>query len=240
MKEKIIVTAILLCLLVFGYYNLQDENYIENAFSNCGISVLNSKVTIYAKYEDGYCNIEKQKELVNKVAAKMMINDLYSVKSGQNGDRYEYTLTKESDLGQTKISFISLNKESDENQLDVAQYLSVEIILNKNIENSVEYYEILKDIFNECNLQGEPGITFYGNYIGRLTKAEKEGIVDSFCEKLDAKKKQFYAQSDLYIAYAYTDAFDNYIMNGNDKINVSIQMDYNELEDATEFILTLP
>ncbi len=243
---KKIITALALVLWIVAIIQGIDmlggnkEAEVIQAFSSMSMMQENSKIQSYGKFSGDYLTVEEQKLLLKTMAEALGIVDNYTLE--ENSDQYgrKVTLFLDGAKADTKLEFITEEKdETEAHSMEVNQYLKTELQIEDSIESAFYYDDTVKMIMNRYSETPQTVININGQYQGELGTEQKDIIAMELLEKLKAEVVVEHRE-DTYVVYAYTPLIEEYKKVGEDKINLTIAIIYNEEQDKTEVLLATP
>lgn len=243
---KKIITALALVLWIVAIIQGIDmlggnkEAEVIQAFSSMSMMQENSKIQSYGKFSGDYLTVEEQKLLLKTMAEALGIVDNYTLE--ENSDQYgrKVTLFLDGAKADTKLEFITEEKdEAEAHSMEVNQYLKTELQIEDSIESAFYYDDTVKMIMNRYSETPQTVININGQYQGELGTEQKDIIAMELLEKLKAEVVVEHRE-DTYVVYAYTPLIEEYKKVGEDKINLTIAIIYNEEQDKTEVLLATP
>lgn len=243
---KKIITALALVLWIVAIIQGIDmlggdkEAEVIQAFNSMSMMQENSKIQSYGKYSGDYLTVEEQKLLLKTMAEALGIVDNYTLEESSDQYGRKVTLFLDGVKANTKIEFITEEKdEAESNSMEVNQYLKTELEIENSIESAFYYDDTVKMIMNRYSDTPQTVININGQYQGKLGTEQKDIIAMELMEKLKAEVVVEHRE-DTYVVYAYTPLIEEYKKVGNDKINLTIAILYNEEDDMTEVLLATP
>ena len=75
---------------------------------------------------------------------------------------------------------------------------------------------------------------------GQLLPSERQQLIDEFLANMDAKMVEQVEFDNTFLMYGYSKNIDEYVFQNEDKINVNIAFDYDEVEDVTYIHMGVP
>ncbi len=242
-KIMVFLIAVIWIFLGISYLNernVVDDGKIVEAFSQTAFDNEESIISIDGEYAGEYLATEGAKALLTSIATDLGIDNNYEITQNREEQSGEIVLTKEAKRAKTTLKFITMESETQDNIVDVKQYVSAEIELLDTADCALEYKNMLEEILEKNKVTGEITVSLKGKYPGELTLEEKNVIADELLDKLDTKIKTQQRSDDIYVIYGYSKYISEYKKVGNQKINVSLAMNYNEEEKSTYIYLSTP
>lgn len=217
-----------------------DDGMIVEAFSQTAFANEESIISIDGEYAGEYLATAGAKALLASIATEIGIDNNYEITQNREEQRGEIVLTKEAKRAKTTLKFITMESDTQDNTLDVKQYVTAQIELYDTAECALAYRNILEEILKKNQVTGEITVSLKGKYPGDLNLEEKNVIANDLLEKLDTNIKTQQRSDDMYVIYGYSKYISEYKKVGNQKINVSLAMNYNEEEESTYIYLSTP
>lgn len=243
MKKIAAVFAVVLwaVAIIQGIEMLGGENEKEviQAFYSMSMAEENSIINSYGKYKGDYLTVEEQKILLKNMAEALGIVDNYTLEESKDQYGRKVTLRMDGKEADTKLEFITNEKEADKNAVEIEQYLKTELQIQNSIESAFYYDDTIKMLMERYSDTSQTSININGQYAGKLGTEQKDAITTELLKKLDAEIAAEHRE-DSYVVYAYTPFIEEYKTVGKDKINLTIAIIYNEELDMTEVLLATP
>ena len=89
-------------------------------------------------------------------------------------------------------------------------------------------------------LQKQVSVQVIGKFPHDMTIAARNRLTDRIMKKLGCKIVCENREKSLYTIYAYTRGMEEYIISGDDRINVQLAMYYDEIKDETVLCVASP
>lgn len=217
-----------------------DDNKIVEAFSQPAFSNEESTISLDGEYSGEYLGTEQAKALLEQIAFDLGIDENFELTQNREDQRGEITLTKEAKRAKTTLKFITMENGVEDNTLSVNQYVLAEIKLLDTADCALAYRNLLEEVLNNNQVTGEVTINLIGKYPEKLNVEERDVIANDLLEKLEADIITEQRSDDLYVIYGYSKYISEYKKVGNQKINVSLAMNYNEEDESTNVYLSTP
>lgn len=217
-----------------------DDNKIVEAFSQPAFSNEESTISLDGEYTGDYLGTEGAKVLLAQIATELGIDENFEITQNREEQRGEITLIKEAKRAKTTLKFITMEDGVQNNALNVKQYVSAEIKLLDTADCALAYRNMLEKILKNNQVSGEVTLSLIGKYPERLNVEERDIIANDLLEKLETNITTEQRSDDLYVIYGYSKFISEYKTVGNQKINVSLAMNFNEEEESTYIYLSTP
>lgn len=217
-----------------------DDNMIVEAFNQPEFSNEESTISLNGEYTGKYLSAEGAKELLSQIATGLGIDDNVQITQEREENRGEITLSKQAKRAQTTLKFFTIEDNATDHTLNVKQYISAELKLLDTVDCALEYQKKLEEIFKDNQVSGEVTLSLKGKYPQKLNLEEKNKVANDLLEKLNTNIITEERNDNIYVIYGYSKFISNYKKVGNQKINVSLAMNYNEEEKTTNIYLSTP
>ena len=219
----------------------REKQMVEQVMSQ-GVENLHEGITkAYAYYGDESLTDNTKEEIVKSLAKKLRILSGYDITHAEIKDGRTTTLSKKGQYGDTTIKVISLDVLDNYNQPSVENYIMVELKLKgtaaKTTNNSSD---TLEEIYRDLGMNPTMNIYLCSQEKGQLIPSERQQLVESFLDKMDAKVVEQVEYDDTFLVYGYSKNIDEYVFQNKDKVNVNIAFDYDETEDVTYIHMGVP
>jgi len=239
-KRGYIVILIVLWSLAFAHFinnKKASETDIVTAFSNDMFLSTNSHIEAVALCGNNYVSEEAKVDIIKSVAGKLGIKD-YTLGCASSEKTQDNRLVATSKYANTEIKFVTVKNEND--ALVKRQYLMIDISISNSLESAVLYRDKVEDILETMNYSAEVTLTHKGNISGNLSLDEKNSITDDIIKSLNAQIVTERRDEKIYTVYAYTEAIDDYVVNGTSKTNVNVAISYDETLNETNIYMATP
>lgn len=243
-KNKIIIIASILSVIILVQLLLisgkSGEEEIVDVFSREEFINKASSVEVLVDYGNRYISEEDKKIFITNIAKEIGLNDVYDYNIERNITGETSSITKEAKNASTKIKFMSLKKEIEENILELEQYIIVNINFKNDIRSVISYKETLEKALGKSNLKTKTTINLRGEYKGALSVSEKEELVKEFLKNIKGNIIEEKKNDKIYNVYAYTKTIDNHIIVEGESVNFNLVISYDEDNDLTKVLLATP
>ena len=95
-------------------------------------------------------------------------------------------------------------------------------------------------MFEENDLSADVYMTVRGDIEGELSNTDKNILADKILKNMGGDIVTENRNSDRFSIYAYSDQLDDYVVYGNNKMNINIVVDYNDSTGQTEVYMSTP
>lgn len=160
----------------------------------------------------------------------------------EDGDEQRQAIICGIDNLGNKITAIVTTYSSDEGEFKETD-LFVELINRDTVLTQDKLNELEKNVdcvFKEFDVIPEKTKYIIGNVSGDIEDAERYLKVSKIISSIDGKKIEEYCDDDVISVSAYSHNIPKHIFTGDKKMNISIEIRYNEYEDKTYFWIGTP
>lgn len=140
-----------------------------------------------------------------------------------------YFGTDKNDNPMTIILSSYLNEESNKGQT----YLYINLIKKEQFNKINDIIVKVKYLFEKYEKNVEITTCLVGYINGKLSETDIDKLSRKTLHKLDCKIVDVYKDSQLVSYTAYTNRIEEYIIAGEDRINLNVALRYNEYDDQT-------
>ncbi len=219
----------------------REKQMVEQVMSQGVENLLEGTTKAYGYYGDQQLTAEAKEEMVKSLAKKLKVVSGYDITHGDIKDGNTTTLTKVGKYGDTTVKVISFNVKDDYNQPSMENYIMVEIKLKGAAAKTTNNYsDILEEIYEGLGMNPTMNIYLCSQEKGQLLPSERQQLIDEFMENMDAKAVEQVEFDNTFLVYGYSKNIDEYVFQNEDKINVNIAFDYDEIEDVTYIHMGVP
>ncbi len=241
------------------------EEAVARVFENEGINSCKCDIEAFYFYGTMYLEEEDKRTIWDELADKMGINNIYEYSENRTDNGSEAVLTKEGAFSLVTIKLITYEIPEKENVISLRQYISVNMSIRDSIKSGLYYKNKLGEILNDMTKELEQNDTVetYGNdrilslsikgdTYGRISTEGQKSIAKEILDGLEAEVVFEYLPGEKsnvggesvsdsgYCIYAYTKSLGEYMVIGNNKINVNIVYSYDEENNLTTLHVASP
>lgn len=243
MKASLYIVAVLwLAVITQLVVNrlFHEDLRITEAFIKANTDDMESGIEVIAEYKNEILSEQDKKDILNRLATAIGLQLDQEISIIKDGNRSEYSYTKEAKNANSELKFISL--EQNENEATIMKHY---IVMRINIYHKVKSIDKLKNTIEKTLTQigvAQKQITLYysGIFEGELSKKEKSQIASELIGELQGKSALEYAEDGIYTVYAYTGLINEYVVSAGTKVNIQIAFNYNENTKKTKVYLATP
>ena len=195
----------------------------------------------------------------------MGINNIYEYTENRTDNGSEAVLRKEGAFSLVTFKLITYEIPEKENVISLRQYISVDMSIRDSIKSGLYYKNRLGEILNDMtkDLEQNDVMETYGNdrilslsikgdTYGKISTEGQKTIAKEILDGLDAEVVFEYLPGEKsnaggetvsdsgYCIYAYTKSLGEYMVIGNNKINVNIVYSYDEENNLTTLHVASP
>ncbi|QHQ60076.1 hypothetical protein Ana3638_04175 [Anaerocolumna sedimenticola] len=220
---------------------LRPQSNILEAFVSTNSEVSSFELEMAADYGTGYLSETDKKELILYVANQIGLNVEKEVTVNKNGDDSEVYTEKIGKNAETLIKIVSIKRENSSGSDEMNHYLMVNLKLYKNMDNLLEYRDLLKEVFKDLDVKDvQTTMQLSSDYKGKLSLDNMNKIADNMIQNLEGKIAYENRKENLFTIYAYSGLLDEYVTSLGTKINIHVAMNYDEATDTTHVYLGTP
>lgn len=217
---------------------LYRERNLQEAVALVRPGSTSGKMLFAAKLQDAYLTEADQQRLLALVAERigLTLSSYPEVicEEGRRGLVYR----KEAKYADSEIKVICL----EEKNAQAAYYLMVTLCLfDDDGAAAMQYQQLMSELAEELGMsQKQASVQVIGRFPHDMTMAARNRLTDRVMKKLGCRIVCENRDTSLYTVYAYTKGMDEYIVSGNDRINVQLAMYYDERNDETVLCVASP
>ncbi|MDO4453714.1 MAG: YwmB family TATA-box binding protein [Eubacteriales bacterium] len=236
MRKRWIVIFIMLWVLagiqVFKNNLAEREQQMTEVFAQIGTEEKNSETEYFGKMKGSFMDEEERKQFLVKTAGQLGITEMGNVIEEQREGHILTQITAENTRSRTELKILTMSSKE--------QYLCVRISFENDLYSAMYYRTRLSDLLEEKVEHPQNTMTAYGFYRGNLTVEEKDKITEEILDCFGAHTVSRQETEQLYTTYGYTGGIKDYIMLGDQAVNLNIAMTYNEIKDKTKVYVAIP
>lgn len=218
--------------ILYRERNLQEAVALVKPGSTSG------RMLFAAKLQDAYLTEADQQRLLKLVAERIGLTVSSQPELVCEEERSSLVYRKEAKYADSEIKVICLK----ENNEQTAYYLTVTLSLFEDDGSAaMQYQQRMSELAEELEMaQKQASVQVVGRFPHDMTLAARNRLTDRIMKKLGCKLVCESREESLYTVYAYTKGMDEYIVSGNDRINVQLAMYYDEIKDETVLCVASP
>ena len=244
-KSKIYVLVLIwaaaLIQLFISHSINREEKMVEQAMSDGVNNLTESSVKAYAHYSDDELSDEARVLIVRNIAGELGVTSGYELNQRVDGDNHTLELKKYGKHADTKIKVISLVEENKYKELVNENYIMIEIDLKGNACSMADtYVEELEELYKDLGMDANTNVYTCSQHPGEMSEQEKKQEISQFLESMDASQVELVSFDGVSSCYGYSSNIDQYVFQGDEKVNVNIAFTYDEEQDVTYIHRAIP
>lgn len=217
----------------------RDEERMAEAFARTDASEVQSSVRVIGNYNDRFMTEQDRKDIISYILRNLGIDSEieYTRKEGKQTISYCSKLSNQD----VTIEAESIHLTDDENKTAGKEYVYVNFILKKNANQILDYKNELENIYKKMDYDSfTTSIQMQGEYEGKLTKSEKEKIVNDAIDYMQGSIVTEHISDDVSTVYAYTPCIADKVQIEKKDINMNLVFNYDEENKTTSFYMASP
>lgn len=214
------------------------ERNLKEAFAVVSPGCTTGTVALAAKLPDAYLTEADQKQLIRFVAERIGLTVDTEPEPVEKNAQSGFCYRKEAKYADTSIKLLNVGDIQRGNMY----YLLVRLSLTEDKGDGVAYFrKKIGELATELELlEVQCSIQLSGSFPQDMTLAARNHLTDRILSKLGCEVVCENREAELYTVYAYTKGLDEYIVSGNDRINVQLAMYYDEINKETVLCVASP
>lgn len=214
------------------------ERNLKEAFAIVSPGNTTGTVALTARLPESYLTEKDQNQLIRFVADRIGLTVDTEPEPITEGKKSGFIYRKKAKYADTAIKILHVREASGANRY----YLLVSINLAEDKGDGVAYFrEKIGELAAELELlEVQCSIQLSGSFPQDMTLAARNHLTDRILSKLGCEVVCENREAELYTVYAYTKGLDEYIVSGNDRINVQLAMYYDEINKETVLCVASP
>ncbi|MGN0435327.1 MAG: YwmB family TATA-box binding protein [Wujia sp.] len=244
-RTKIYVVVLIWAAVVLQLFinsGFSREKILVEQVMNQEISNLTEgRVKIYGYYSDENIAPETKEIMVVKMAKLLGIKQDYEVSHKTDGDNETTILSKKGQNGDTDIKVITLATVDNMGNKTYENYMLVEVKLKE--EGAYKAYDLktqLVTIYEELGMDPTTNLYLGSQIKGKVTQDEMEQQIENFLKDMGAEQVERITFDEVVCVYGYSKNIDDYVYQGENRVNVNIAFSYDEQEDITYVHMAVP
>lgn len=206
-----------------------EEGLATEAFNGSVFTVKGSEVSGYGSYGQTELGAEEQKAFLNSLANQIGLVDLYTISTREENQKKITELYKDGANASTRLEFVTLAEEGVGN----IQYVCVNLKFYQDMDSALGYREKVEEVFRKNNINAAVNIKFSGSCPGNLSQKEKDDISGWLFRLAGGTTVSSHEEGGLYFAQGYTPDMEGYKISETEKVNLCLEMGYDELQGET-------
>ena len=225
---------------VFVYGNQSDtRETLVSAFQTVRLDEMTASAEAFGYYGDVYLSEKAKETFVKDIGYKLGLN-FCEPYTNRDGSVSTTGILKVGKYATTRIELVTREEKITDNILESHQYLIIKINFGENLDACVQYQSILKELYQEMDIESDVTVNLTGELDGKADLAFRNMIADQIISQMKGRIVAENRTDSLYTIYAYTDKVDDYIKVSGKKINLNISASYDEQRDKTCFYVATP
>jgi len=214
------------------------ERNLKEAFAIVSPGCTTGTVALTARLPESYLTEKDQNQLIRFVADRIGLTVDTEPEPITEGKKSGFIYRKKAKYADTAIKILHVCEASGANRY----YLLVSINLAEDKGDGVAYFRRkIGELATELELlEVQCSIQLSGSFPQDMTLAARNHLTDRILSKLGCEVVCENREAELYTVYAYTKGLDEYIVSGNDRINVQLAMYYDEINKETVLCVASP
>lgn len=218
--------------VIYRERNLQEAIAMVQPGSTSG------RMLFAAKLKGSYLTQADQQRLLALVAERIgLIVSAQPEVICENGQSC-LVYRKEAKYADSEIKIICLNEKNEQ----TSYYLTVTLSLfDDDGAAAMQYQQLMSELAEELEMEQKlASVQVIGKFPHGMTLAARNRLTDRIMKKLGCRIVCENRDESLYTVYGYTKGMDEYIVSGDDRINVQLAMYYDEIKDETVLCVASP
>lgn len=218
--------------VIYRERNLQEAVVMVSPGSTSG------KMVFAAKLCDAYLTEADQQRLLLLVAERIGLTVSSQPEVVREEGRSGLVYRKEAKYADSEIALLCLQEKSGQ----YAYYLTATLhLFDDDGVAAMHYQQVMSDLAEELGMsQKQASVQVIGTFPHDMTIAARNRLTDRIMKKLGCRIVCENRDASLYTVYAYTKGMKEYIVSGDDRINVQLAMYYDEKKDETVLCVASP
>ncbi len=214
------------------------ERNLKEAFAVVSPGHTTGTVALAARLPEAYLTEEDQKQLIYFSADRLGLTVDTEPESVTEDTQSGFYYRKKAKYADTAIKVLSVRDA----QRDSRYYLLIRLSLVEDEGDGVAYFRRrIGELATELELlEVQCSVQLSGSFPQDMTLAARNHLTDRILSKLGCEVVCENREEELYTVYAYTKGMDEYIVSGNDRINVQLAMYYDEINEETVLCVASP
>ncbi|NLL81743.1 MAG: YwmB family TATA-box binding protein [Tissierellia bacterium] len=245
MKKYILFVIIILCLLpiLTSATYLEEDDVLSIILKDIGGEFIEGDFNANGIIVESFLSEEELDDLGEELI-------VYFGLIGKEGTKYtevstnNYIKEKILEDNYRQVSYFGFDEKLNPMTIILSSYLNVEnekseTYLYINLINNKQDNEIndiiltVKSLFNKYEKNVEISTCIIGGINGKLSGEYVKNIFPKLLHNINGKIVDVYEDNELISYTAYTDKIEEYILAGEDRINLNIALRYNEYDNKT-------
>jgi len=217
---------------------LYRERNLKEAMAVARPGSTSSTVSFAARLEDAYLTEADQKEIICYAAGQLGVILHTEPEAFADEKRSGYVYRKDAKNATTCIKLIGTKEQGAAK----AYYLIITLLLREDNGDSLTYYRGRIDGIADALAveDAQTSVQLTGRFYYNMSLEARDRLTDRIIRKLGCEVVCENREESLYTVYAYTKGMNEYILSGEDRINVQLAIYYDEIKDETIVCVASP
>ncbi len=237
-----IVILAIMTAIAYITKNPEEEREVNalSAFLVSDFASTYSELEMEVKLGREYFDENEKTEFLKEIARTLEIKNLGAYKCNRKD---AVTICGYSIIGEKAkvyLEFYTEEKKSSLNVLQLNQYVKIRMYVSDSIKSILYYKDKLDEHFDSNKLKNTSKISVCGEVAGILEEEKKKNIASQFIDKLGGNVVSSHIDDDNFAIYGFTKHFDDYIVYGDKKINLTLIITEDENKNVTNVYMATP
>lgn len=214
------------------------ERNLKEAFAVASPGRTTGTVALAARIPEAYLTEADQKQLIRFVAERIGLIVDTEPEPVTEGTQSGFCYRKKAKYADTSIKLLGIEDIQSGNKY----YLIVRLSLAEDEGDGIAYFrKCIAELAAELELlEVQSSVQLNRSVSQDMSLAARNHLADRILKKLGCKVVCENREEELYTVYAYTKGLNEYIVSGDDRINVQLAMYYDEKNDETVLCVASP
>ena len=214
------------------------ERNLREAVATVSPGSTSGKMLFAAKLSDTYLTEADQQSLLALVAERIGLVVSSRPEFVREDGRSSLVYKKRAKYADSEIKVICLKDKNGQTGYYLTAMLN---LFDDDGAAAMQYQQMMSELADELEMsQKQVSVQVIGRFSHDMTMAERNRLTDRIMKKLGCRIVCENREETLYTVYAYTKGMEEYIVSGNDRINVQLAMYYDEIKDETVLCVASP
>lgn len=217
---------------------LYRERNLKEAMAVTSPGSMSSTISFAGRLKDACLTEADQKEIISYAADQLGVILHAEPEAFSDENRSGYVFRKDAKNASTCIKLVGIREQGVER----AYYLIITLWLQEDDGDSLMYYrERIDGIADALAVkEAQTSVQLTGRFFHNMSPAARDRLTDRILKKLGCEVVCENREEPLYTVYAYTKGINEYILSGEDRINVQLAIYYDEIKDETIVCVASP
>lgn len=211
---------------------------IVTAFSAAGEEQTVMRISGYGYLGVVDLTVGQKEQMLGNLAEMIGYDGKTNISYTEEQGRERTKLALMTDTGRWTIQLVSVPKTEEKDEVE--QYISMEFLSQMAIEESMEEYRQMEQLYESLGMKARLIIEVSLERKGNLVEKDADAFINTLLQDMDAEKVDKVWTKDVHTVYGYTKQINTYHVLNGEKVNLQLAFIYEEDRDKTIIKMGVP